>query len=101
METHHPPLLRIAPADNVLVVVRSLEAGAQLEVEGGPIRLARPVALGHKIAARAIRRGEKILKYGVPIGSATTDIAAGEVVHLHNMKSDYLPTYQRGEGAAS
>ncbi|HRJ73596.1 MAG TPA: SAF domain-containing protein [Terrimicrobiaceae bacterium] len=42
---------------------------------------------------RDIRTGEKILKYGVPIGSATCDIAFGEHVHLHNMKSDYLPTY--------
>jgi len=29
----------------------------------------------------------------VPIGSATRAIKAGEHVHLHNMKSDYIPTY--------
>jgi len=34
----------------------------------------------------------------VAIGSATRDIAVGEHVHLHNMKSDYLPTYTREKG---
>jgi hypothetical protein len=34
-----------------------------------------------------------VIKYGVSIGSATRDIELGELVHLHNMKSDYLPTY--------
>jgi hypothetical protein len=28
----------------------------------------------------------------MPIGSATRDIAVGEHVHLHNMKSDYIDT---------
>ena len=39
-----------------------------------------------------------LLKYGVSIGSALRDIAAGEHVHLHNMQSDYLPTYTLEEG---
>jgi len=56
------------------------------------------LTLGHKLAARAIRAGEKILKYRVPIGSATQDIAAGEHVHLHNMKSDYIQTFTLESG---
>jgi len=51
--------------------------------------------IGHKVAARAIAAGEKILKYGAPIGSATAPIAAGEHVHTHNVQSDYLPTVLR------
>jgi hypothetical protein len=46
------------------------------------------------VAARDISAGEKIFKYGAPIGSATRDICAGSTVHVHNMKSDYLPTYK-------
>lgn len=56
------------------------------------------LGLGHKIASRDIAAGEKIVKYGAPIGSATTAIPAGEHVHLHNMKSDYLPTFTLEEG---
>jgi hypothetical protein len=37
-----------------------------------------------------------VIKYGAPIGSATRDIAPGEYVHTHNLKSDYLPTLARG-----
>jgi hypothetical protein len=41
----------------------------------------------------SLNPGDKIIKFGVPIGSATKHIDIGEHIHLHNMKSDYLPTY--------
>ena len=44
---------------------------------------------GHKIALRDICKGEDIVKYGVVIGRATTDIPAGSWVHLHVMCSVY------------
>ena len=43
----------------------------------------------HKIALRAIAAGEKIIKYGVPVGCAVKDIPAGAWVHLHNIRSLY------------
>ena len=42
---------------------------------------------GHKISLTNIRCGEDIIKYGYPIGTATTDITKGEAVHTHNMKT--------------
>ena len=51
------------------------------------------VSMGHKLALRSVGKGDPILKYGSPIGSATSDISVGEHVHLHNIKSDYTPTY--------
>ena len=63
------------------------------------VPLDRDLGLGHKIALRDIEPGEKILKFGFPIGSATMAIAAGAHVHVHNMKSDYLPTYTLDQGA--
>ena len=88
-----PKLLLLDPGDNVLVAIQTLEAGEVLTVGGTRVTVAQRLGLGHKLAARAIRVGEKILKYRAAIGSATRDIALGEHVHLHNMKSDYLPTY--------
>lgn len=77
------PLLRLHPDDNVLTVIaHHATNGATLPI-------------GHKVAARLITAGEEIIKYGVPIGSATRDIAAGEHVHTHNVQSDYIPTYLR------
>ena len=90
--------IRLFPTDNVLVLTRSFEAGETIEL--GDIRrtLQTPIGLGHKIAACSISAGEKILKYGAPIGSATAPIEPGEHIHLHNMKSDYLPTFTLDEG---
>ena len=85
--------IQLSPADNIVVLTRSVPSGGEVSLGGRPIRISRPLGLGHKLAVRDIRAGEKILKYGVPIGSATCDIAVGEHVHLHNMKSDYLPTF--------
>ena len=42
---------------------------------------------GHKFALRAIRAGEPVVKYGSPIGTASSAIAAGAHVHTHNVAS--------------
>jgi len=49
----------------------------------------------------AIAQGEKVCKYGCPIGSATRPIEVGQHVHVHNLKSDYFPTFTREPGAAA
>lgn len=56
---------------------------------------------GHKYAIRDIKAGENIIKYGNPIGHAIVDIAKGEHVHNHNIKTNlsgnleytYEPTF--------
>jgi len=88
-------LLQLDPRDNVLTVIATLEAGETISLAGKQVPVRHRLPLGHKVAACDIPAGAKIIKYGVPIGSATVGIAAGEHVHLHNLKSDYLPTYQR------
>lgn len=42
---------------------------------------------GHKYALRDIKKGEKVIKYGFPIGIASEDIKKGEHVHSHNLKT--------------
>ena len=96
----HPPatdrrLLQLSPADNVLTVIATLEPGETIQVAGQNIVVSARLPLGHKLAARELAPGEKIIKYGVPIGSAVARIATGEHVHTHNLKSDYLPTFTR------
>ena len=92
-------LLRLHVADNVAVLPRAAAAGATLAFEETGLRatLGAPIGLGHKISIRPIAKGEKVLKFGVSIGSATKAIAPGEHVHLSNMTSDYLPTYVLSE----
>lgn len=43
---------------------------------------------GHKYALKDIASGETIVKYGNPIGHATSDIQKGDHVHSHNMKTN-------------
>lgn len=86
-------LILLCPEDNCLAVGASLAAGAEFEVEGERVQAALAIGIGHKLARRDIAIGEKILKYGAVIGSATQPIRRGELVHLHNLASDYIPTY--------
>ena len=90
-------LLLLSPADNVLTVIATLEPGETIRIAGQSVVVSTRLPLGHKLAARELAPGEKIIKYGVPIGSAVTRIATGEHVHTHNLKSDYLPTFTREE----
>lgn len=45
------------------------------------------LSTGHKVAKRAIAQGEAVIKYGFPIGIAACDIALGEAVHTHNVRT--------------
>lgn len=42
---------------------------------------------GHKYAVRDIEKGEKIIKYGYPIGVSSENIKRGAHVHSHNLKT--------------
>lgn len=86
-------VMKLAPQDNVAVALRPLAAGERLELDGRALVPDRDVAVGHKVAACAIATGETILKYNCPIGLATAPISPGHYVHVHNVKSGYLPTY--------
>ena len=85
--------MKINPADNVLIVKNNISPGDEEQVGDIKITFDKAIGFGHKIAAVLFKPGDKIIKFGVPVGSATTHIGIGEHIHLHNMKSDYLPTY--------
>ena len=84
--------MRLSPPDNVAVALRPLKSGESVLLDGDALTIRRNIAVGHKFAARAIAKGEIILKYSCPIGTATQAIAPGEFVHTHNVESNYLPT---------
>ncbi len=91
-------VLLLAPGDNIAIATTELPAGTVRTIHGQTLELKSAVEVGHKFAVRAIPSGERIVKYGAPIGVATCDIAAGDYVHVHNMTSDYLPTYTLEDG---
>ena len=85
-------VMRLSPRDNVAVALRPLKSGETVMIAGVGITIRRHIAVGHKLAAQAIEKGEIILKYNCPIGTAISRIAPGEYVHTHNVESNYLPT---------
>lgn len=87
------PFLHLHSDDNVLVARASAPAGTEVKLADSTVTLAHAIPLAHKIAFRDIAAGERILKYGMPIGIATADIAAGTHVHIHNIRSAYTPTH--------
>ncbi len=81
---------QVNPADNVATALDDLAPG-QVQVlgaaAGSGLVAAEEIQLGHKIALRHIGEGEAIVKFGVPIGIATTVVEPGAWVHLHNCRS--------------
>jgi hypothetical protein len=88
-------LILLHPDDNVLVLSAPIYAGQVLTIDGQAVTAGADVGVGHKLARRALAVGDKVLKYGAPIGSITTPVGAGGHVHLHNMKSDYIASHTR------
>ncbi len=76
--------LLIAERDNVMIALQNLGKGDLTE---SGLRLESDVPAGHKVAIRRIAAGEEVLKYGYPIGVASSDIEPGQHVHSHNLVS--------------
>jgi altronate dehydratase len=77
----------ISAADNVATALEPLDSGQTVRINEITLTIAEAIPRGHKVALRAIRAGERVIKYGSPIGLASSDIAPGAHVHVHNVAS--------------
>jgi altronate hydrolase len=77
------PVIRLNGSDNVVVARLPIEEGVSLE--GYNIVTRNKVPAGYKVAVHDIKKGEAVLKYNTTIGFASEDIAAGTMVHNHNI----------------
>ncbi|HEY0438648.1 MAG TPA: UxaA family hydrolase [Xanthobacteraceae bacterium] len=89
-----PHLLVHDKKDTVgVVVVEELKAGTDMlgvvteDNSSFKLKAGMDVPIGHKVALKDIRSGETVWKYGQDIGKAVADIAKGEHVHVHNLKT--------------
>lgn len=78
--------LKVNPKDNVAVAVKNISKDTFIEEFG--IKTREDIKKGHKFALKNIKKGEDIIKYGMPIGHATKDIKVGEWVHVNNLKTN-------------
>ncbi len=72
--------------DDVAVATRDLPGGCAVPAGMRTVTARADIPRGHKIAVRDIAAGAPVRKYGQPIGSATSAIAAGDHVHAHNLE---------------
>lgn len=77
------PLLRLHGEDNIAVAATATVEKGQPTSEG--VTTLERIGKGHKMATRAIAKGDEVRKFGQIIGFAKTDIAAGQWVHEHNI----------------
>ncbi len=75
--------IRLHPNDDVVIARQQLVGGTTLLDE--KLTVVGLVPPGHKVAARAVRKGHPVRRYNQVIGFAAKDIAPGEHVHLHNL----------------
>lgn len=81
--------------DTVLVCIAPALACSNIVLDNRTLTLSSDIEVGHKIARCALCVGDKVIKYGAPIGSMTQMAEAGQHVHIHNMKSDYIVNHTR------
>lgn len=89
-----PQLLVHEHEDNVgVVVVEGLTAGTEMtcvvtaDNSSFVLRAKADVPIGHKIALKDLKAGDTAIKYGEDIGRIVADVAQGEHVHVHNLKT--------------
>ena len=73
--------------DNVVTMIRQLNAGEAIEVDGVKIKANQDIPVYHKSAIAEIKTGETVVKYGESIGTASCDIHIGDWVHTQNLES--------------
>jgi altronate hydrolase len=85
LPTSENSAILLHPSDNVAIARVPIAAGFALRVAGGVVTSRAPIPAGHKVALRAVAKGENLIRYGQRIGRASRAIDAGDHVHTHNV----------------
>ncbi|WP_217593400.1 UxaA family hydrolase [Cohnella sp. GbtcB17] len=80
------------PRDQVAIALRDIRAGETVDWSDGAggegaVRALRDVPRGHKLLIRPVAARQHVNKFGYSIGIAKEDIAVGDWVHTHNLKT--------------
>jgi altronate hydrolase len=79
-------LLKIHPADTILVALKNLQAGEVVEYEGKKYTLLENIPAKHKFYMRNEKAGSDVIMYGVLVGKTESDVLAGSRVSTENLK---------------
>src|SRR5450432_591659 len=79
-------VLKVHPKDNVLVALQNLTKGQVVSYYGLDYMLNQNIGAKHKFFENDMRTGDEIIMYGVLVGKAQHDIAAGSLMTTENTK---------------
>ena len=85
-------ILRIDPSDNVIVALKDLAAGEELQVEGGRLKVEESIPAKHKLYLTDLPQGGEVYMYGVLVGKTTRPVKRGGLMstaNLHHAASSY------------
>ncbi|HLP38926.1 altronate dehydratase family protein [Lacibacter sp.] len=79
-------VLKVHPLDNVLVALKDLKQGETINFQSESIILTEDIAGKHKIFMQDMQPGEKIIMYGVTVGTIAQPVAKGARMSTENTK---------------
>ncbi len=84
-------VLKIHPADNVLVALTNLEKGAVVKYSDSEYTLVEDVPAKHKFFTTNLAAGEKVIMYGVLVGTAQVPVPVGGRMTTANVQHATQP----------
>ena len=79
-------IIKVNPTDNVAVALVNLKAGDNILFDRENIQVLSDTKSKHKIALQKFESGDRIIMYGVLVGSANGIIEKGDVLTTENVK---------------
>ncbi len=84
-------ILKINPADSILVALKNLRAGEIVEYGGQQYTLKEAIPAKHKFYMHDAPAGTEVFMYGVLVGETEMDVQAGSRVSTSNLKHASSP----------
>jgi altronate hydrolase len=84
-------ILRIDPSDNVIVALKDLAAGEELQVEGGRLKVEESIPAKHKFYLTDLPQGGEVYMYGVLVGKTTRPVKRGGLMSTANLRHAASP----------
>lgn len=93
-------ILKVHPADNVIVALTDLKKGQEVKLDGVSYTLADDIKAKHKFTTEALQEGDEVTMYGVLVGKAKQAIPKGGVIATTNLRHA-ADGYQLGQRKTS
>ena len=88
-------VLKLHEDDNVLIALRDLRKGEQVEVAHHTLALTSDVPAKHKFTTTDLAVGASVRMYGVIVGKATQAIPKGSALNTLNVRHEALPFHEK------